>query len=159
MLNELGHFALVLALAVALVQTVVPLVGAHNRWPGWMAVAEPAANAQLLLVGFSFAALTHGFVVSDFSLAVVYQNSHSLKPMLYKVSGVWGNHEGSMLSWITVMAFAGGLIALIERRLPARTPGQHLGRHDNFKGRRPPQQRQDKSLFGGQSENQRLRPT
>ena len=118
MLNELGHFALVLALAVALVQTVVPLVGAHNRWPGWMAVAEPAANAQLLLVGFSFAALTHGFVTSDFSLKLVTENSHSLKPMLYKVTGVWGNHEGSMLLWILILALFGASAAWFGQALP-----------------------------------------
>ncbi len=119
MIVELGHFALTLALAVALVQTVVPLIGAHYRWRGWMAVAEPAATAQLLLIGFAFAALTWAFVVSDFSLRLVVQNSHTLKPMLYKVSGVWGNHEGSLLLWVLILALFGACAAWFGGNLPA----------------------------------------
>ena len=118
MVTELGHFALVLALVVALIQTVVPLIGAHKRWPGWMAVAEPAANAQFLLVTFSFAALTYAFVTSDFSLKLVTDNSHSLKPMLYKVTGVWGNHEGSMLLWILIVALFGASASWFGGALP-----------------------------------------
>ncbi|WP_136635271.1 heme lyase CcmF/NrfE family subunit [Pseudooceanicola onchidii] len=118
MVTELGHFALILALVVALIQTVVPLIGAHKRWPGWMAVAEPAANAQFLLVGFSFAALTYAFVTSDFSLKLVTDNSHSLKPMLYKVTGVWGNHEGSMLLWILILALFGASASWFGGALP-----------------------------------------
>ena len=97
MIIELGHFALILALAVAVVQTVVPMVGAWRAWPSWMAIAEPAAITQLMLITFSFAALTYAFVTSDFSVSLVVANSHTLKPMLYKISGVWGNHEGSLL--------------------------------------------------------------
>lgn len=118
MVTELGHFALILALVVALIQTVVPLIGAHKRWPGWMAVAEPAANAQFLLVTFSFAALTYAFVTSDFSLKLVTDNSHSLKPMLYKITGVWGNHEGSMLLWILILALFGASAAWFGQALP-----------------------------------------
>jgi cytochrome c-type biogenesis protein CcmF len=118
MIVELGHFALILALAVAIVQTVVPLIGAHYRWSGWMAVAEPAATAQVLLIGFSFAALTYAFVVSDFSLALVVNNSHTLKPMLYKVSGVWGNHEGSLLLWVLILALFGACAAWFGGNLP-----------------------------------------
>jgi cytochrome c-type biogenesis protein CcmF len=118
MVTELGHFALILALAVALIQTVVPLIGAHKRWPGWMAVAEPAANAQFLLVTFAFGALTYAFVTSDFSLRLVTDNSHSLKPMLYKVTGVWGNHEGSMLLWILILALFGASASWFGAALP-----------------------------------------
>ncbi len=118
MITELGHFALVLAFLVAIVQTVVPLVGAHKRWPGWMAVAEPAANAQFLLVAFSFAALTWAFVTSDFSLRLVVLNSHSAKPMIYKISGVWGNHEGSMLLWVLILALFGAMAAWFGGNLP-----------------------------------------
>ncbi len=118
MIVELGHFALVLALAVALVQAVVPLVGAQKGWPGWMAVAEPAATAQFLLIGFSFAALTWAFVVSDFSLLLVVQNSHTLKPMIYKISGVWGNHEGSLLLWVLILALFGACAAWFGGNLP-----------------------------------------
>ncbi|MBV7392771.1 heme lyase CcmF/NrfE family subunit [Mameliella sediminis] len=118
MITELGHFALILAFVVSLVQMVMPLVGAHKRWPGWMAVAEPAATLQFLLVASSFAALTYAFVVSDFSLKLVYQNSHSAKPMLYKVSGVWGNHEGSMLLWVLILALFGACAAWFGSNIP-----------------------------------------
>lgn len=118
MIVEFGHFALILALMVALVQTIVPLVGAHKRWSGWMAVAEPAAVAQFILVAVSFGALTYAFVTSDFSLSLVMQNSHSLKPMLYKISGVWGNHEGSMLLWVLIVALFGAMAAWFGGNLP-----------------------------------------
>ncbi|SDH97906.1 heme lyase CcmF/NrfE family subunit [Lutimaribacter saemankumensis] len=118
MITELGHFALVLAFLVACVQAVVPLIGAHKRWPGWMAVAEPAANAQFLLTAFSFAALTYAFVTSDFSLRLVTLNSHSLKPMIYKISGVWGNHEGSMLLWVLILTLFGATAAWFGGNLP-----------------------------------------
>lgn len=118
MIAELGHFALILAALVAVVQAFVPLVGAHRGWPGWMAVGVPAATAQFLLTAFAFAALTHAFVVSDFSLLVVTQNSHSLKPLIYKVSGVWGNHEGSMLLWVLILTLFGACAAWFGRNLP-----------------------------------------
>ncbi len=111
MIPELGHFALILAFCVAIVQTIVPLVGAHKRWQGWMAVAEPAATAQFLLTAFSFAVLTWAFVVSDFSLRLVVLNSHTDKPMLYKITGVWGNHEGSMLLWVLILTLFGASAA------------------------------------------------
>jgi len=118
MIAEFGHFALILALMVAGIQTTVPLIGAHKRWAGWMAVAEPAATAQFLLVATSFAALTYAFVSSDFSLSLVMQNSHSAKPMLYKVTGVWGNHEGSMLLWVLIVALFGATAAWFGGNLP-----------------------------------------
>ena len=118
MIAELGHFALILAFFIACVQTVVPLIGAHYRWSGWMAVANPAAIAQLSLTAISFFALTYAFVTSDFSLRLVMQNSHSLKPMLYKVTGVWGNHEGSMLLWVLIVALFGGFVAMFGQALP-----------------------------------------
>ncbi|NEX44732.1 heme lyase CcmF/NrfE family subunit [Pseudotabrizicola algicola] len=118
MIVEFGHFALVLALAVALVQTVVPMWGAYRRDPALMAVAEPAAMIQFVLVLASFAALTYAFVMSDFSLSLVVQNSHTLKPMLYKVSGVWGNHEGSLLLWVVILALFGACAAWFGGNLP-----------------------------------------
>jgi cytochrome c-type biogenesis protein CcmF len=118
MIVELGHFALILALAVALVQAVVPMVGAHRRWASWMAVAEPAATLQLILIGFSFAALTYAFVTSDFSVRLVVLNSHTLKPLIYKVSGVWGNHEGSLLLWVLILALFGACAAWFGGALP-----------------------------------------
>ncbi|MGR3805521.1 heme lyase CcmF/NrfE family subunit [Marinibacterium profundimaris] len=118
MITELGHFALVLAFLVAIVQAVVPLIGAAKRWPGWMAVAEPAATTQFLLTAFSFLALTWAFVTSDFSLRLVVLNSHSAKPLIYKISGTWGNHEGSMLLWVLILTFFGAMAAWFGSNLP-----------------------------------------
>ncbi|MEP3786530.1 heme lyase CcmF/NrfE family subunit [Ascidiaceihabitans sp.] len=118
MITELGHFALLLAFVVAIVQTIVPLIGAHKRWASWMAIAEPAASAQFFLTAFSFAALTWAFVTSDFSLRLVVLNSHSAKPLLYKISGTWGNHEGSMLLWVLIVTLFGATAAWFGNNLP-----------------------------------------
>ena len=118
MVTELGHFALILAFGVAIVQMLVPLIGAQRGWQAWMAVAEPAAVAQFLLVAAAFAALTHAFVTSDFSLQLVYLSSHSAKPLLYKFSGVWGNHEGSLLLWLLILALFGACAAWFGGNLP-----------------------------------------
>jgi cytochrome c-type biogenesis protein CcmF len=118
MIVEIGHFALVLALMVALTQSVVPLVGAARNDAAWMALARPAALVQLALVSIAFGALTHAYVTSDFSVLNVARNSNSLQPMLYKISGVWGNHEGSLLLWVLILALYGGLVALFGRNLP-----------------------------------------
>ena len=112
MIPELGHFALLLALVVALVQGVVPLWAAARNHAGGMALARPAALLQFALVATSFLALTQAYVVSDFSVLNVAANSHSAKPLLYKISGVWGNHEGSMLLWILILALFGAMVAL-----------------------------------------------
>jgi len=127
MIAELGHFALILAAVVALVQSVVPMVGAEKGWTNWMEVAVPAATAQFLLTLLSFAALTYAFVVSDFSLQLVVNNSHSLKPMLYKVTGVWGNHEGSMLLWVLILTLFGAMAAWFGNNLPPSLKARVLG--------------------------------
>ncbi|AML52460.1 heme lyase CcmF/NrfE family subunit [Falsihalocynthiibacter arcticus] len=119
MIIELGHVALILAFLLSLVQATVPLVGAHKGWSGWMAVGSAAATAQFLLVFYAFLALTYAFVTSDFSLKLVIENSHTLKPMLYKVAGVWGNHEGSMLLWVLILAGFGACAAWFGDNLPA----------------------------------------
>ncbi|OUS20906.1 c-type cytochrome biogenesis protein CcmF [Rhodobacterales bacterium 59_46_T64] len=118
MITELGHFALILAFLTALFGAIVPLIGAHKRWQGWMAMSEPAAIAQFLLTLAAFAALTHAFVTSDFSLRLVVLNSHSAKPLLYKFSGVWGNHEGSMLLWVLIVTAFGAAAAVFGGNLP-----------------------------------------
>ena len=118
MIAELGHYALILAFGIALFQAVVPMVGASRGWPAWMESARPAAMAQFGLLGISFAALTVAFITSDFSVALVYENSHSAKPMLYKVTGVWGNHEGSMLMWVLILALFGAAAASFGEHLP-----------------------------------------
>ena len=118
MITEFGHFALILAFFVACFQVVVPLIGAQKRWPGWMATAAPAASMQFLLTAISFAALTWAFVTSDFSLRLVTLNSHTAKPMLYKITGVWGNHEGSMLLWVLIVTLFGASVAWFGSNLP-----------------------------------------
>lgn len=118
MIVELGHFALVLAFAVALVQMVVPMVGAHRRDAGMMAIAAPAALTQFVLIGIAFCVLLLAYLTSDFSVKVVAENSHSTKPLIYKISGVWGNHEGSMVLWVLILSLYGALVALFGRNLP-----------------------------------------
>ena len=117
MIVEIGHFALILALFVAALQGTLSMIGTHRRDASLMAIAAPAALVQLALVMLSFAALTWAFVTSDFSVLNVAQNSHTAKPMLYKISGVWGNHEGSMLLWALVLALYGGAIAAFGNNL------------------------------------------
>ncbi|MES2844535.1 MAG: heme lyase CcmF/NrfE family subunit [Pseudomonadota bacterium] len=126
MIVELGHFALVLALAVALIQSTVPLIGAGRRNAAWMAIADPAAVTQFLLIAFAFGALTYAFVTSDFSLRLVVANSHTLKPMLYKVSGVWGNHEGSLLLWVLILALFGACAVWFGDNLPPQLKARVL---------------------------------
>ncbi|MBP5858064.1 heme lyase CcmF/NrfE family subunit [Marivibrio halodurans] len=118
MIAELGHFALALAAAVALVQAVVPMLGAARGDGAMMAAAAPAALVQFGVLGIAFAALMHAYITSDFSVLNVIENSHSLKPLLYKVAGTWGNHEGSLLLWVTVLALFGALVAVFGRNLP-----------------------------------------
>src|SRR6185436_18108868 len=107
MIPELGHFALILALAVALVQGTLPFVGAARGDIRLMALGQMAAVTQAFLIILAFGALTQAYVTSDFSVANVVANSHSAKPLLYKISGVWGNHEGSMLLWALILAVFG----------------------------------------------------
>ncbi|UWQ06990.1 heme lyase CcmF/NrfE family subunit [Aliiroseovarius crassostreae] len=118
MITELGHFALIMALGVATIQMVVPLIGAHKGWRSWMELAVPAATLQVAFVAVAFAALTYAFVTSDFSVQLVYFNSHSAKPMIYKISGVWGNHEGSMLLWVMSVSLFGAMAAWFGGNLP-----------------------------------------
>jgi cytochrome c-type biogenesis protein CcmF len=124
---ELGHFALILALAVALVQGTLPFVGASRGDIRLMALGRTAALTQALLVILAFAALTQAYVTSDFSVANVVANSHSAKPLLYKISGVWGNHEGSMLLWALILALFGAAVALFGNNLPDSLRARVLG--------------------------------
>ncbi len=118
MIAETGHYALILALGVAIVQTVLPLWGTRRHDPQLMAVAAPAAQMQFLLIAISFAALMVAYVTSDFSLQNVWANSHSAKPMIYKIAGVWGNHEGSMVLWVLILALFGAAVATYGSNLP-----------------------------------------
>ena len=118
MIIEAGHYALVLALALSIVQASVPVYGYWRRQPVLMDMAQSTAVMQFIMVALSFAALTYAHVVSDFSLRNVVENSHSTKPMIYKISGVWGNHEGSMLLWVLILALFGALLAIFSRQMP-----------------------------------------
>jgi cytochrome c biogenesis factor len=104
MIGEVGHYALVLALGLALVQSCVPILGARRNDPALMAVA------QFAFAAIAFAALIECYVRSDFSLVNVFENSHSAKPLIYKITGVRGNHEGSMLLWVFILSLFGALV-------------------------------------------------
>lgn len=116
---EIGHFALVLAFALSLVQTIVPLYGAYSGNGRMMAVAGPVTLAGFALTALSFLALAAAYAVSDFSVQNVWENSHSLQPLIYKITGTWGNHEGSMLLWVLILTFFGALVAAFGTNLPA----------------------------------------
>ncbi|MBW8270317.1 heme lyase CcmF/NrfE family subunit [Caldovatus aquaticus] len=118
MIPELGHFALALACAVALAQGVLPLVGAARGDARLIALAPPLAAAQALAAFAAFVALAWSFAVNDTTVLGVVQNSHSAKPLLYKLTGTWGNHEGSMVLWVLILALCGGAVAGFGRRLP-----------------------------------------
>jgi len=118
MIVEIGHYALVLALATAIIISVVPVIGARRLDRAMMDVASVGSLVMFLLVAFSFAALTYAHVVSDFSVKNVWENSHSLVPLLFKFSGVWGNHEGSMLLWLLILVLFSALVAAFGRNLP-----------------------------------------
>ena len=115
---ELGHFTLILALTIALVQATLPLYGAAKRDIGLTALARQGAILQFLAIAFSFGCLTYAFVVSDFSVVTVAANSNSVKPLLYKVTGVWGNHEGSLLLWVLILSLFGAAVAVLGNNLP-----------------------------------------
>ncbi len=126
MLVEAGHFALALALGLSLIQFIVPLWGARANDPVLMAVAPTSALAVLACIAFAFLALTFAYVSSDFSVLNVVQNSHSAKPLIYKISGVWGNHEGSMLLWVLILALFGAVVAVSRNSIPMRLQANTL---------------------------------
>ncbi len=118
MIAEIGHFALVLALFVAAVQSIVPMIGAARGERAWMNVDRTAAFALFFLVTVSFGALMWLHVTSDFSVLNVVENSHTDKPLIYKISGVWGNHEGSMMLWTFILVLYGMAVSIFGRDLP-----------------------------------------
>jgi cytochrome c-type biogenesis protein CcmF len=115
---EIGHYALTLALALALVQAIVPLWGTLRGDEGLASVGQSCALGQFAAIALSFGALVQAHLASDFSVLNVAENSHSAVPAIYKISGVWGNHEGSMLLWVLILAFFGALVAALGRGLP-----------------------------------------
>ena len=127
MIPELGQVALLIALAVALILGTLPMIGAARGRADWMALARPAARAHALLVGIAFACLVSSFVRDDFSVLYVANNSNSALPLFYRVAGVWGGHEGSLLLWLTMLA--GWMLAVAQwsRRLPQAFVARVLG--------------------------------
>ena len=126
-LPEIGLFALILAACIACVQCALPLVGAAIRQPAFMAIARPAAMVQFLLLGAAYAALTASFVLDDFSLRYVAMTSNTLTPLIYKITGVWGGHEGSILLWALVLSGWSAAVAIIGKRLPLILQARVLG--------------------------------
>lgn len=120
MISEFGHVALLLALSLSVVQALVPLVGAWRSDARLMAVGSSTALGAFVFVAMAFAALTYAYVVSDFSVRNVWENSHSQKPLLFKFTGVWGNHEGSMLLWVGILTLFSALVAVFSTNLPAQ---------------------------------------
>jgi cytochrome c-type biogenesis protein CcmF len=118
MIAEAGHYALILALMLAAVQMVVPFWGARSGDTRLMAIGEGTAAGQFAFILAAFAALVTAHVTSDFSLVNVYENSSVAKPLIYKITGVWGNHEGSLLLWVLVLALFGFAVAAFGRNLP-----------------------------------------
>ena len=127
MIPELGHFALAMALAFCIAQTALPLWGAQRRDARLMAAAVPLANAAMLSVLVAFICLATSYAVNDTSVVNVVQNSHSAKPMIYKITGTWGNHEGSMVLWVLVLTLCGAAVAGFGRDLPSVLQARVLG--------------------------------
>ncbi len=127
MIPEIGHFALILALCMPVVQAFLPLIGSSRLIVGWINLARPAAYGQLLFMLVSYACLTYSFLVHDFSVAYVAQNSNTALPVLYLVSGVWGAHEGSLLLWALTLSVWTGLVASFSQSIPPLTLSRVLG--------------------------------
>lgn len=126
MIAEIGHFCLILALVTALLQTVLPFYGAKTDQTAFMGFADKAARIQFFLLAASFACLTYSFLSSDFSVKLAATHSHTTKPFLYKISGVWGNHEGSILLWTLMLGLYGFLFSLFSKPLPAKLRARTL---------------------------------
>ena len=127
MIPELGHFALILALCVALVQGTLPLFGAHQQRPRWIALARPAAVAQAVLMGAAFGCLITAFIDNDFTVLYVAQHSNSLLPLPYRVAAVWGGHEGSLLLWVVMLSLWALAVSLFSKELPDAMIARVLG--------------------------------
>jgi cytochrome c-type biogenesis protein CcmF len=127
MIPEIGHFALIMALSLAITQSFFPLVGAARGLPAWMAVARPAARAQFLFLLTAFATLMYSFVVNDFSVAYVARNSNSALPVYYRMSALWGAHEGSLLLWSLILGGWTTAVSIFSRRLPEAFVARVLG--------------------------------
>ena len=120
MIIELGHYCLALVLTISLFQFLVPAIGVRYNSITLMKSSYISSYVTFILVSLSFLALTYAYISSDFSVSLVANNSHSLKPLIYKISGVWGNHEGSLLLWVLILTFYSAAVALLGKRLPLK---------------------------------------
>jgi cytochrome c-type biogenesis protein CcmF len=127
MIPELGHFALVMALCMAMIQSFFPIAGAARGNVAWMSLARPAARVQLLFLVLAFGALVHAFVTNDFSVVYVAQNSNTRLPLIYRISAVWGAHEGSLLLWILILGLWTFAVTVFSRHLPEQFVARVLG--------------------------------
>ncbi len=118
MIPEIGHFALILALLITLIQGVLPIAGAARGDRVWMAVARPAAQGQAFFVTFAWLCLVYSFVTNDFSVLNVAQNSNSQLPVEYKFAASWGSHEGSLLLWVLMLAWWTFAVSVLSQHLP-----------------------------------------
>lgn len=127
MIPEIGHFALILALLVAVVQGTLPLAGAARNNTVWMAIAKPAAQAQFLLIAIAFVCLAYAFAAKDYSVLYVAANSNSKLPLLYRVAAVWGGHEGSLLLWAMILSVWTIAVSLFSKHMPDAMRARILG--------------------------------
>ncbi len=127
MIPELGHFALIMALCLAIVQTVIPIAGAQLNIGSWMSMARPVAHGQFVFVIISYICLTYAFVTDDFSVLYAASHSNSLLPIQYKIAGVWGGHEGSLLLWAMMLCMWTSLVAVFSKRLPIEMVARVIG--------------------------------
>ncbi len=127
MIYELGHVALILALTMALAQSVLPLAGAQTGNVAWMALARPSARGQFVFVLIAYACLTHAFVTNDFSVALAARHSNSTLPLVYRITAVWGNHEGSILLWALILSLWTLAVSIFSRQLDQPMLARVLG--------------------------------
>ena len=127
MIPELGHFALILALAMALAQSVLPLIGAQTGNAAWMSLAKPSARGQFLFVAIAYGCLTYAFVNNDFSVLLAAQHSNSTLPLIYRITAVWGNHEGSILLWSLILGGWTLAVSIFSKQLDDRMVARVLG--------------------------------
>ena len=127
MIPELGNFALVLALLISVAQGTLPLWGAQRGVASWMRLARPAAQGQAVFVAIAFGCLTYAFVQNDFSVLYVASNSNSALPLQYRVAGVWGGHEGSLLLWVLMLSLWTMAVSVFSSHLPEDIVARVLG--------------------------------
>ena len=127
MIYELGHFALMLGLTMALAQSVLPLIGAQTGNTNWMALARPSARGQFLFVAIAYGCLTHAFIFNDFSVALAANHSNSTLPLAYRITAVWGNHEGSILLWSLILSGWTLAVSIFSKQLDDRMVARVLG--------------------------------